>query len=191
MRNGMLRSRRHYTLNDYFMIELESPTKHEFYHGEIFAMAGASIAHNDITSNVLATLRSTLRGKGCRAFASDLRVATPGNLYTYPDVSVICGKVVTVPDRPDTATNPILLVEVLSEATGDYDRGEKFELYKSIPSFHEYVLIDQAKVLVEHWRRTRSGDWTVKKHSRLANTLRLRAVPVNLPLTEIYREVFA
>jgi Uma2 family endonuclease len=190
MRNVMLRSRRHYTLDDYFMVELGSPTKHEFYNGEIFAMAGASIAHNDITSNVLAILRSALRGKGCRAFASDLRVATPGNLYTYPDVSVICGKVATVPGRPDTATNPILLVEVLSEATCDYDRGEKFELYKEIGGFKEYVLIDQGAVLVEHWRRTRSGTWTVKKHARLAEILRLHAVPVALPLTEIYREVF-
>jgi Uma2 family endonuclease len=147
MRRGTPAARRHYALDDYFMVEQESVTKHEFLGGEITAMAGASLAHNHITSNIHARLRTALRGSGCSAFTSDLRVATPGGLYTYPDVSVICGPVALVAGRPDTATNPTLLVEVLSEATRDYDRGEKFALYKAIPSLTEYVLVEQLSLI--------------------------------------------
>lgn len=132
---------RRYTLDDYFLIELSSPLKHEYLRGEVFAMSGASIAHNEITANGLTLLRTALRAKSCRAYASDLRVATPAGLLTYPDVAVICGATELLPERPDTATNPTVLIEVLSEATRTYDRGQKFTLYKSIRSLREYVLI--------------------------------------------------
>ena len=117
---------RHYSVDEYFAVEASSPIKHEYCTGEIFAMAGASVAHNDITANLVGALRLSLRGTGCRAFANDLRVLTPGGLYTYPDAVVICGRIELTPVRPDTVTNPVLLAEVLSEATRDYDRGEKF-----------------------------------------------------------------
>jgi Uma2 family endonuclease len=178
-------------VDDYFMVELESVTKHEFYAGEIFAMAGASLPHNHITSNLHALLRTALRGSGCNAFTSDLRVATPGGLYTYPDISVICGGVELVPDRPDTATNPIVLIEVLSDATRDYDRGKKFELYKAIPTLAEYVTVEQSTILVEHWHRNRARAWTAKRHTRLTSVARMHTRRVSLPLVEVYREVFA
>jgi Uma2 family endonuclease len=133
MKRDSSKTRRHYSLDDYFMVELESLTKHEFYDGDIFAIAGASLSHNHITSNLHALLRAALRGTGCYAFTSDLRIATPGGLYTYPDVSVICGTVELVPGRPDTATNPVLLIEVLSEATRDYDQ---------IPILKEYLVVE-------------------------------------------------
>lgn len=181
-------ARRHYSLDDYFMVELESVTKHEFLGGEIHAMAGASLAHNHITSNVHALLRTRLRGSGCSAFTSDLRIATPGGLYTYPDVSVICGTVELVAGRPDTATNPVLLVEVLSDATRDYDRGEKFELYKRIPTLTEYLTIEQALPRVEHWRRGQRGGWKATIHTRRNAVVRLRAGGVALAIAEIYRD---
>ncbi len=172
------------------MVELESVTKHEFHDGDIFAMAGASLPHDHITSNVHALLRTALRGSGCNAFTSDLRVATPGGLYTYPDVSVICGTVELVPGRPDTATNPVVLVEVLSDATRDYDRGKKFDLYKEIPTLKEYLTVEQSALLVEHWRRGTGSLWTVKRHTRPSAVVRLQTQRVPLPLTEVYREVF-
>jgi Uma2 family endonuclease len=189
MKRDSSKTRRHYSLDDYFMVELESLTKHEFYDGDIFAIAGASLSHNHITSNLHALLRAALRGTGCYAFTSDLRIATPVGLYTYPDVSVICGTVEFVPGRPDTATNPVLLIEVLSEATRDYDRGKKFELYKQIPTLKEYLVVEQSALLVEHWQRSSAALWTVKKHTRLTGAVRLRTRRVSLPLVEIYREV--
>jgi len=118
-------SQRHYTVDDYFTVEEMSEVKHEYWDGEIFAMAGASVAHNAIAANVLTEFRSDLRSTPCGVYGSDLRVQTPSGLYTYPDVSVICGAAQLVPDRSDTATNPVILVEVLSEATEEYDRGDK------------------------------------------------------------------
>ena len=185
----MAQPQRHYSLDDYFVVETDSVIKHEYYRGEIFAMAGASVAHNHIAANVLAFLRYALRGTGCSAFGSDLRVHTPGGLFTYPDVSVICGSVELVPDRADTATNPTVLVEVLSEATQEYDRGEKFSLYKAIPTLRDYVLIEQDRVAVEHWHLVRGGRWKRTVHRRQAAVVKLAAVRVDLPVADLYREV--
>lgn len=180
---------RRYTLEDYFLIELSSPLKHEYLRGEIFAMSGASIAHNEITANLLTLLRNALRTKPCRAYASDLRVATPGGLLTYPDLAVICGPIDLLAERPDTATNPTVLIEVLSAATRTYDRGQKFTLYKGISSLKEYVLIEQDRIGIEHWRRRRDGEWVSKVSTRKSATLRLPAVDLRLPISEIYRGV--
>jgi Uma2 family endonuclease len=186
----MHEGRRRYSLDDYFIVEANSAVKHEYFDGEIFAMAGASVAHNHISGNVLTFLRTVLRGTNCNAFGSHLRISSPGGLFTYPDVSVICGQVDLVPDRPDTATNPVVLFEILSDATRGYDRGEKFELYKAIPSLREYVIIEQREVLVEQFRRSEAGLWSEARCTSLAEVLRCSSVTVELPLAEVYREVF-
>src|ERR1043166_644794 len=188
--NAMGRPQRRYTLDDYFTIEAISEIKHEFYKGEIFAMAGASAAHNDIAANVLSRLRIALRRHGCRVYGSDFRVQTPAGLLTYPDISVFCGPLALVRGRDDTGTNPVLLVEVLSDATRDYDRGDKFALYKSIPTFREYLVIEQSEVHVEQWVRGQGSRWTSSTYTRLADTVRLASVPLPLKVAEIYREVF-
>mgnify|MGYP002787597419 FL=1 len=180
---------RHYSLDDYFAVEESSPLKHEFLRGEIFAMAGASIEHLHITGNILRLLRSGLRGSGCNAFGTDLRVATPAGLYTYPDIAVICGPVALQPGRPATAINPVVLIEVLSEATRDYDRGEKFDLYKSIPTLGEYVLIEQREVRVERFFLN-DGVWSHAPLTDLHDELELTAASLVLPLAEIYEQVF-
>jgi Uma2 family endonuclease len=182
---------RHYSLDDYFAIEADSPLKHEYFQGEVFAMAGASIEHNEIAANVLVDLRTKRRGTNCRAYGSDLRIHTPSGLFTYPDGLVVCGKVETLADRPDSAVNPIILVEVLSTATRDYDRGEKFDLYKTIPTFKEYLLIEQSHPAVEHHQRGARGAWRARTHKRLDAVVSLSSVGVELSLREIYREVFA
>ena len=180
---------RHYSLDEYFAVETDSLVKHEYYGGEIFAMAGASLAHNHVSANVLALLRLGLRGSGCNAFGRDLRIHTPSGLYTYPDVSVICGPVELLSGRPDTATNPVLLVEVLSTATRDYDAGEKFGLYKACTTFREYLLIEPERVSAEQWQLKRGGRWVPKTHHRLDAAVKLSSVPAELPLAEVYREV--
>jgi Uma2 family endonuclease len=186
----MSQPQRHYTLDDYFAVEEMSLVKHEYFEGEIFAMAGASLPHNDIAANVLMLLRAALRDSGCRAFGSDLRIATQGGLFTYPDVSVICGTPLLVPGRPDTATNPVLLVEVLSDATRDYDRGKKLDAYRQIPSLREVLLVDQTVVAVDRWQRAGETAWTSTTTTHLDASLTLTAVPVDVPLREIYRAVF-
>jgi Uma2 family endonuclease len=184
----MSQPQRRYSLADYFAIEAMSPVRHEFYRGEIFAMAGASVEHNLITVNVLTMLRVAL-DTHCNVFGSDLRIATPGGLYTYPDVSVICGKVTLVSRAPDTATNPLLLVEVLSDATRDYDRGEKFDLYKTIRTLRDYVLIDQDRVAVDHFTRRRER-WTKSSIASLSSKVPLHGVTVELSVKDAYRGVF-
>src|SRR5437867_3640377 len=120
METGMQQgSQRRYSVDEYFAVEEASNTKHEYYNGEIFAMAGSSLRHNHITANILTLLRIGLRRSDSNAFGSDLRLQTPEGLFTYPDVMVICGQVALTHGRPDTVTNPSVLVEVLSEATGN------------------------------------------------------------------------
>lgn len=181
---------RRYSLDDYFAVETGSSIRHEYVNGEIFAMAGASVAHNDISANLVTLLRTALRATGCRAFASDLRLVTPGGLYTYPDVMVVCGPPELVPGRPDTVANPVLVAEVLSDATRDYDRGEKLTAYQTIPTLRELLLVEQAKVSVERLRLEGSGLWISELFESFEAHLRLSSVPAELPLAEIYREVF-
>ena len=183
-------SQRHYNEDDYFAVEASSGIKHEFYQGEIFAMAGASLAHNHLSADVLTFLRGAVRAQGCSAFGSDLRVKTPDGLFTYPDVMVICGPVALTRDRPDTVTNPCVIVEVLSDATRDYDRGEKFALYQAIPTLQEYLLIEQDHVHLEHWHRQPTGDWAAQTYTILDAVIVLPTLGVTLPLREVYQQVF-
>ncbi|MEW6212525.1 MAG: Uma2 family endonuclease [Acidobacteriota bacterium] len=184
------RPQRHYSLDEYFAVEASSSIKHEYYDGEIFAVAGASVAHNHISANVLAALRVGLRGSDCSAFGGDLRVKTRSGLYTYPDVMVICGKIELTRDQPDTATNPCAIIEVLSDATQNYDRGDKFTLYKTIPALRDYLLIDQKKIFVEHFRLNKRGVWKAASFPKLSEEVSLSAIDVALPLSEIYERVF-
>lgn len=183
-------SQRHYSEDDYFAVEASSGIKHEFYQGEIFAMAGASLGHNHLGANVLTALRGAVRSQGCSAFGSDLRVKTPAGLFTYPDIMVVCGPVALSLDRPDTVTNPRVMVEVLSDATRDYDRGEKFALYQAIPTFQEYLLIEQDRVAVEHWWRQAGGDWTMQAYTSLGETVSLATLGVSVSLRDVYLQVF-
>ena len=152
-------------------------------------MAGASLSHNRIAANLLSFIRPAIATRECEAFGSDLRVQTPGGLFTYPDVSVVCGEPMLINGRPDTLTNPLLLVEVLSDATREYDRGQKFTLYKEIPSVRELVLVEQNAVLVEAFRFS-GHDWQPQNYDDLDASVVLQSVNLTVPLREIYRLVF-
>jgi Uma2 family endonuclease len=183
---------RHYTIEDYFAVEESSTTKHEYFGGEIFAMAGASVRHNRIAGNVYAALRSSLRGSNCEAFGSDLRVRTPGGLYTYPDVLVVCGGIHLSGERLETVTNPVMIVEVLSASTKDYDRGQKFEMYKTIASLREYLLVEQDVLLVErHFRANDAAPdtWQRQNYDAPVAQIELDTLGITLALAEIYERV--
>jgi Uma2 family endonuclease len=184
---------RRYTVEDYFSVEESSAIKHEFCAGQIFAMAGASVRHNRITGNVFAALRAALAERGCEVFASDLRVRTPSGLYTFPDVTVVCGGVqLSATDRLDTVTNPALLVEVLSESTAAYDRGEKFRHYQSLAALREYLVIDQSAIHVEHYSVEDEGrvrSWRRQDHSNAGDVVSLSSLGIAVTLADIYAGV--
>jgi Uma2 family endonuclease len=180
---------RQYTPTDYFLIEAGSPIRHEFFNGEIFAMAGGTVAHNHVCVNVLAFLSAGFGPTPCRALGSDMRLATPSGLLTYPDVLVICGRVELFEGRQDTITNPVLLVEVLSDATRNYDRGDKFLLYQAIPTLRDYLVIEPREVRIEHYRRAANDSWPVSIYDTPDQLVELTAVSARLPVAEIYRKV--
>ena len=183
---------RSYTVSEYLRIERDSTDKHEYRDGQILAMAGGTGNHSLIALNVGGELRSRLNGKPCRAYNSDLRIRIPRTpLYTYPDVSVICGPSRYDPNDPhnETATNPRLLVEVLSPSTEGYDRGEKFSRYRMLDSLEEYVLVSQDTPRVETFFRRPDGAWLFTPVTGLESSVRLASIEIEIPLAEIYANV--
>jgi Uma2 family endonuclease len=176
-----------YSTQEYLQIENEAVEKHEYYKGEIFAMAGASSRHNIISINIIGSLYNSLKGKSCQPFGSDTRVHIPQNtLFTYPDISVICGDIINPGIDENSATNPKVIFEILSPSTSSYDRGVKFMLYRAIPTLKEYVLIDAESIHVEQFAINRDGLWELKEFSGKEDELTLESLPVNLLLKDIY-----
>lgn len=171
--------------DEYLRLDERSDGKHEFFNGEVFAMTGGSFAHATIGLNVATILATRLRGGQCRPMNSDMRVHTPSGLDTYPDVSVFCGEA-ELTDQQKTLLNPVVIVEVLSPSTRSYDRGDKFALYRSIPSLQDYLLIDSEQVLVEHFRRLDSGEWLLHEYRLISDVVVLASVGASLELTEVY-----
>lgn len=175
---------------EYLERERAATTKSEYFAGEIFAMSGASFAHTLITSNFVAQLSGQLRKRGCTVHASDLRVKVPATgLYTYPDVVVVCGKPELDDEHRDTVINPILLIAVLSPSTQDYDRGAKFEQYRTITALQEYVLVAQDKVHIEHFARQADGRWLLTETNRLDDQIELAKVGALLRVADVYDNV--
>ncbi len=180
-----------YTPHEYLAIERQNEFKSEYWQGEIFAMAGASEAHNLIALNVGAELRAQLKGKPCRVYPSDMRVRIPRTpSYRYPDAIVVCGKPEFEDDKRDTLLNPTVIVEVLSPSTELYDRGAKFREYRTIDSLQEYLLLSQDKALIERYvRQEQTRFWTLSEVAGLDESLELHAVACRLDLAEVYEHV--
>ena len=186
----MQEPQRHYTIDDYFLAEESSPLRHEYFRGEIFVMAGGTPEHNTIALNVAAAFHSALTGSPCRAFGSDQRIANPSGLYTYPDVSIVCGPLQLTSERLPSILNPVVLVEVLSDSTRDYDRGEKFDLYASIPTFRDYLLVEPARVHIEHRSRAATNEeWTSVVKQSIDDSLSLTSVSIVMPLARVYENI--
>lgn len=177
------------TPREYLARERQAEIKHEFVLGEIFAMSGASPAHNRICFNLAGRISPALAGGPCQGYSSDQRVAVPGSvLYTYPDITVVCGEPEFDEYDPDTLVNPTLIVEVLSPSTEAWDRGGKFAHYRRLPSLREYVLIAQDRPRVECYLR-RGEEWILTEFSGMDAVLTLASVQSQVPLTEIYDRV--
>ncbi len=183
------------TPEEYLEQETLAQERHEYYNGVIIPMAGSSITHNVIVGNLYFYLRSTLMKttRKYTCFATDLRVWIPArNAYTYPDVLVIAGEPQRHNERDDTITNPVLVIEVLSESTRRYDRDEKFIGYRSLPSLHDYLLIDQAQCLVEQFTRVEETKWLLTEYHDMAQAVPLSFAAdesITLPLQHIYEQV--
>lgn len=172
---------------EYLQFEKTSIEKHEFYAGEIFAMSGASPRHNLIFSNLFGKLFNLLKGKPCKPYGSDLRIHIPENsLFTYPDISIICGDIITTPIDEDTAIQPSVLIEILSPSTKNYDRSEKFKLYRDIPTLKEYILVDSEAIGIEVFRLNQTNHWELEEYRNIDNTLEIPSLNISIPLEEIY-----
>jgi Uma2 family endonuclease len=179
-----------YTPGEYLAIDRASETKSEFLDGVIYAMGGATARHVQIVGNVVRELGNQLRDKPCLVYSTDLRVqVSRDGLYAYPDVVVVCEEPRFVDGELDTLTNPLLIVEVLSDSTKNYDRGEKFERYRTIGTFREYLLIAQDRVHVEQYVRQEDGAWLLRETGRAEDVIEVRSVGCRLPVSEVYLKV--
>ena len=185
-----------YTLDEYFAIETAlAETKHEFFNGEIFAMAGAHPNHNTLCVNLIGELRDAIKRskKPCRVFNSDQRVRAEQPSasrigYFYPDVSVVCGKPKFSNDNPPTLLNPTLIIEVLSDSTREYDFGRKFDYYRAIESVQEIVFVSFDKVGASRFHRQNDA-WILRDVLGLEQMLTLESLELSIPMTELYRDV--
>jgi Uma2 family endonuclease len=184
------------TMEEYLQWEKTQQEKHEFYRGEIFtmeghgnalAMSGASHRHNKIFSNLFVCLGILLKGKSCQPYGSDMRIHIPENtLYTYPDITIICGDFISSDIDEDTVLQPTVIIEILSPSTKNYDRGEKFTLYRDIPVLKEYIMIDTAAIRIEAFRINDRGHWELEEYKSVEGILRIPSVDVSLPVADIY-----
>lgn len=179
--------KKHFTIEEYLEFEETSTEKHEYYKGEIFAMSGAKLAHNIISSNLSGILSNTLKGKNCRPFGSDMRLHIKQNtLFTYPDISIVCGEVKTLNNDEFNLLNPTIIIEILSPSTKTYDRGDKFKLYRDITTLKEYILIDSTAVGVECFRINNKGKWELEEYKTAENEVQMPTIKISISLLEIY-----
>ncbi|MCW3075300.1 MAG: Uma2 family endonuclease [Flaviaesturariibacter sp.] len=177
------------TVEEYLAFEDASLEKHEYYQGEIFAMAGASFSHNQIVGNTLVDIGQHLRNKSCQVFPSDLKVQVEANsLFTYPDITILCDKPSFIENRTDAITNPTIIIEVLSPSTMDYDRAGKFILYRALPSLKEYILISSTEHRFEKFVR-QGENWLLSEVRSPEEAVSIETIGFQITLSELYRNV--
>jgi len=183
----LMQRQRVLSLDEYLDLEAMSEIRHEYFEGQMLAMSGGSYNHNEIAINTRNALKSGA-GRACRGFVNDIRIETASGLFTYPDVVLICGTPQQGTRRGVTATNPVVLAEVLSTSTRNYDRGDKFGHYRSISTLRDYLLIDQYAIDVEHrWRD--SDEWRSARYTKLEDAFTLTGLPITVSLSEIYVDI--
>lgn len=182
--------KRAYSVEEYFASEEQAEYRSEYYDGEMVAMSGGTINHNRIVVNLAGLLATNLAEKPCEAFVTDLRVQIEQQrYYTYPDVVIVCGQPEFVKGRQDTITNPIVIIEVLSDSTRDYDRGSKFAAYRNIATLREYILIDQDEIHIEAFVKDDSGAWRLRDYFEQDGTLPIESLHLTLPIQQLYKRV--
>lgn len=175
---------------EYLRFERGAKEKHEYFEGQIIAMAGASLAHNRMVANLVKKIGSFLEDKSCEILPSDIRISVPSfESYMYPDATIVCGKPEMEDEKFDTLKNPSVLFEVLSPSTEDHDRGKKFFFYRQIPTLKEYVLINTTKYFVEISRRQEDNSWMFEEISNPDSYLNINTIDFRIPLEELYKNV--
>jgi len=178
------------TVQEYLAMERVSEIKHEFYDGDIFDMTGGTPAHSLIASNIIREAGNALKSRPCVVFNSDLRVkVNPSGLYTYPDVTIVCGQQQFDDDQRDTLVNPTVIVEVLSKSTAIYERGAKSKQFRKIESLQALILVEQDSPVVEVYRRQPEGNWLLTEATDLSESIAIQPLGISIPLSEIYRNV--
>lgn len=179
-----------YTPDEYFDFEINSDLRHAYLNGEIIPMTGGTPEHNEITSILNAALRVGLKGKAYSIFVADQRLWIPEhNLYIYPDVMVVPRPLQRQVGRTDTITNPIMIAEVLSKSTKNYDRDEKFLAYRTLSTFQEYLLIDQYKIQVEQYSKTDTFQWIFTEYNDLEARISCCSIPFEIRLGDLYENI--
>ncbi|MRG92600.1 Uma2 family endonuclease [Polyangium spumosum] len=177
------------TIAEYLALEEASETRHEFLDGQIYDMSGGTPDHGLLAGNVLRALGNQLEGRPCRVHPADVRIRVQATgLSTYPDVSVVCGRLQVDPEDNNGVVNPVVLVEVLSKSTEGYDRGEKFAHYRQIPSLREYVLVSYQTKRIEVYRRAQEGAWAL--HEARSGSIDLLSIGCSLSVDAVYRGAF-
>ncbi|ACK65320.1 protein of unknown function DUF820 [Rippkaea orientalis PCC 8801] len=180
----------YYTSEEYLAQEETAEIRHEYIKGEIIPMTGGTPNHNAITLNVASYLKLGLRGQDYKVYLVDLRLWIPAvQVYTYPDIMVIKGQPILVDNRKDTIINPTVIIEVLSKSTNNYDQGDKFNYYCSIPTFQEYILVDQYRYHVKHYIKQDQQSWLLTNYYSATDTLKLTSFDLEIPLGEIYEDI--
>jgi Uma2 family endonuclease len=176
-----------YTIEEYLELERAASEKSEYYKGEIFAMSGPKYTHVLISRNIYGELINKLKGTPYQPLGSDMRIHIPKNtLFTYPDISVFCGEPEFLNNDEWNLLNPTVIIEVLSPSTKNYDRGDKFNLYRDIPSLREYILVDSETISIEAFYINAHGLWELKEHKKIEETLQIKTIKVALKLDDIY-----
>ena len=179
-----------YGFEEYLATEREQENRNEFIAGQVYAMTGAKENHNLIVTNLIITIGTQFKRRPCRVFASDMKVRIDlADACTYPDVTALCGERHFHDQRRDVITNPTLIVEVLSESTEAYDRGDKFALYRRLPSLREYLLLSQERMAAELYTRQGHDRWLLSTFDRAEQEIALESVDCTVPMAEIYDKV--
>ncbi len=188
--NAQKQSKKYVTSEEYLALEETAEYKSEYHQGDTFTMAGGSSNHNIIVSNINGQMALAFKAKDCVSYMLDMRLWIEANgLFTYPDLFVVCGKREFYQSRKDTITNPSLIMEVLSDSTENYDRGNKFVLYRSIPTLREYIMIDQYKFHLEQFSLGQDGKWNLTEYNGPNSILHCSTIDFQIPLREIYNKV--
>ena len=182
-------ARKTFTESEYLELERNADFKSEYYNGETFAMAGASLIHNKIVSNLIFLFNQFLKDKPCDVYPSDLRLQVEkSGLYTYPDITIVCGKAELLDNKFDTLKNPTILIEVLSDSTEKYDRGQKFSFYREIPSLKEYILVSSKTMKIEKFKRLEDGNYLYIE-SNEHQPFPIDSIDMNLNLEDVYNKI--
>jgi len=182
--------KKNYTSEEYLELELASETRSEYRNGEIIPMTGGTPNHNDISGNLYIPLKLALKGKAYRTFYADQRLWIPAvSLYTYPDVMVLPKPLELQTGRTDTVINPYFIAEVLSKSTQNYDRSQKFAAYRTIPTFQEYLIIDQYRIHIEHYIKTAVNQWLFSEYDDPNITLSFSAFEFQIKIADLYDHI--